>query len=142
MSDVHSAAQRSFNMSRIRSRDTQPELIVRSVVHRLGFRFRLHRTDLPGKPDIVLSSRRKIIFVHGCFWHSHRCRYGRVTPATHAEFWNTKRSETTKRDRRIMRQLRTDGWKILVVWECWTKQIDDILIPKLTAFLNDEAFLG
>ncbi len=139
MSDVHSAAQRSFNMSRIKSRDTKPELIVRSIVHRMGFRFRLHRADLPGKPDIVLPSHRKIIFVHGCFWHSHRCRYGRVSPATNSEFWKVKRGETTKRDRRNLRKLRSDGWKVLVVRECWIRQLDEVLIPKLTAFLNDGA---
>lgn len=137
MSDVHSTAQRSFNMSRIKSRDTKPELIVRSVVHRMGFRFRLHRRELPGKPDIALPAHRKIIFVHGCFWHSHRCRYGRVTPATNSEFWRAKRGDTIQRDRRNIRRLRADGWTILVVWECWTKQIDAVLVPKLTAFLWD-----
>ena len=137
MSDVHSAAQRSFNMSRIKSRDTKPELIVRSLVHRMGFRFRLHRKDLPGKPDIVLPSHRKIIFVHGCFWHSHRCRFGRVSPATNSEFWTTKRGETAKRDRRNLRKLRRDGWTVLVVWECWIRQLDDVLIPKLAAFLQE-----
>ncbi|MDA1231946.1 MAG: DNA mismatch endonuclease Vsr [Planctomycetota bacterium] len=137
MTDVHSAAQRSFNMSRISSRDTKPEMIVRSIVHRMGFRFRLHRHDLPGKPDIVLASRHKIIFVHGCFWHSHRCRCGRVTPATNSEFWRTKRGATTTRDLRNIRKLRTQGWNVLVVWECWTKRIDNRLIPKLRAFLDE-----
>lgn len=137
MSDVHSSAQRSFNMSQIKSRDTRPELIVRSVVHRLGYRFRLHRKDLPGKPDIVLPSRGRIIFVHGCFWHSHRCRYGRVTPATNSDFWSTKRGDTIQRDRRNLRQLRAAGWQTLVVWECWTKQIEEMLVPKLLAFFDD-----
>ncbi len=137
MTDVHSAAQRSFNMSRIGSRDTKPELIVRSIVHQMGFRFRLHRRDLPGKPDIVLPSRRKIIFVHGCFWHTHRCRYGKVTPATNAEFWKTKRAANSDRDRRNIRRLRVDGWQVLVVWECWTKNIDQALIPRLQTFLGE-----
>lgn len=137
MTDVHSAAQRSFNMSRIGSRDTKPEMIVRSIVHQMGFRFRLHRRDLPGKPDIVMSSRHKIIFVHGCFWHSHHCRYGRVTPATNSEFWKSKRGGNKVRDRRNLRRLREDGWQVLVVWECWTKRIDDVLIPRLQAFLNE-----
>lgn len=136
VADVHSAEQRSFNMSRIGSRNTKPELIVRSIIHRMGFRFRLHRRDLPGKPDIVLASRRKIIFVHGCFWHSHACRYGRVTPATNSEFWTTKLAANTIRDRRNLRKLRVDGWQVLVVWECWTKKIDDVLMPKLQAFLE------
>jgi len=137
MTDVHSAAQRSFNMSRISSRDTKPELIVRSIVHQMGYRFRLHRRDLPGKPDIVLPSRRKIIFVHGCFWHCHRCRYGKVTPATNAEFWKTKRAANSDRDRRNIRRLRADGWQVLVVWECWTKNINEALIPRLQTFLGE-----
>lgn len=137
MTDVHSAAQRSFNMSRIGSRNTKPELIVRSIVHRMGFRFRLHRIDLPGKPDIVLPSRRRIIFVHGCFWHLHRCRYGRVTPATNSEFWKAKRMGNAVRDRRNIRRLRAEGWKVLVVWECWTKNIERILMPRLRAFLDE-----
>ena len=86
MVDVHTPEQRSFNMSRIRGRDTKPEMIVRSIVHQMGYRFRLHRKDLPGKPDLVLPGRRKIIFVHGCFWHMHRCRYGRVVPRTNTDF--------------------------------------------------------
>ena len=109
MADVHTPEQRSYNMSRIRGRDTKPELIVRSIVHQMGFRFRLHRKDLPGKPDLVLPGRGKIIFVHGCFWHMHRCRYGRVVPKTNAEFWQAKRQGNMDRDRRNRRALRADG---------------------------------
>lgn len=136
MSDVHTAEQRSFNMSRIRSKDTKPELIVRSLVHRLGFRFRLHDTSLAGKPDLVLPVHRKIIFVHGCFWHQHRCRWGRVTPATNSEFWAVKRKSNSDRDRRNRRRLKTAGWSVLVVWECWTKDIEGKLLPKLREFLQ------
>ncbi len=136
MSDVHSSQQRSFNMSRIRSRDTKPEMIVRSLVHQMGFRYRLHQKGLPGTPDLVLPAHRKVIFVHGCFWHMHCCRYGKVTPATNAEFWSNKRRGNVIRDRKNRRQLRTAGWSILVVWECWTKDIDRKLIPRLTAFLK------
>jgi DNA mismatch endonuclease (patch repair protein) len=136
MTDGHSAEQRSFNMSQIRSGNTKPEVLVRSVIHRLGYRFRLHVKDLPGKPDIVLPSRRKIIFVHGCFWHRHACRYGRVTPKTNAEFWESKRSGNVRRDRQVRRQLERDGWDVTVVWECWTKQIDEMLLPRLIAFLE------
>lgn len=135
MTDVHSPQQRSFNMSRIRGGNTKPERIVRSLVHQLGYRFRLHRRDLPGTPDLVLPAHRRIIFVHGCFWHLHRCRYGRVVPATNAEFWAKKRADTAARDRRNLRQLKQQGWQILVVWECWTRDIEGRLLPKLQAFL-------
>jgi len=136
MSDVHSPEQRSFNMSRIRSKDTKPELVVRSLVHQLGYRFRLHVQDLPGKPDLVLPAHRKVIFVHGCFWHMHQCRYGRVSPATNAEFWSSKRQSNVSRDQRNRRQLRAEGWSVFVVWECWTKDIDRKLLPRLLQFLQ------
>ncbi len=136
MGDVHNAAQRSFNMSRIRSTNTRPEMIVRSLVHQLGFRFRLHRRDLPGTPDIVLPAHRRLIFVHGCFWHMHRCRYGRVVPATNAEFWQAKRLANVQRDRRSRTLLKSDGWEVLVVWECWTRDIERQLLPRLKSFLE------
>jgi len=137
MADVHTAAQRSFNMSRIRGKDTKPELIVRSLVHQMGYRFRLHRKDLPGKPDLVLPGHRKIIFVHGCFWHMHRCRYGRVTPKTNADFWQAKREGNVERDRRNRKSLKADGWEVLTVWECWIRHPEERLIPRLEAFLED-----
>jgi DNA mismatch endonuclease (patch repair protein) len=137
MADVHTPEQRSFNMSRIRGRDTKPELIVRSFVHQMGYRFRLHRKDLPGKPDLVLPGRRKIIFVHGCFWHMHRCRYGRVVPRTNTKFWQTKRKATVERDRRNRRDLRADDWEILTVWECWTRNAEERLIPRLQEFFEE-----
>lgn len=137
MADVHSAAQRSYNMSRIRGKDTKPELIVRSLVHQMGFRFRLHRKDLPGKPDLVLPKYQKVIFVHGCFWHLHRCRYGKVTPKTNSEFWQNKRQGNVDRDRRQRLKLKKSGWSVLTVWECWTKDIEARLIPRLELFLNE-----
>lgn len=137
MTDVHSTQQRSFNMSRIRSGDTRPERIVRSLVHHMGYRFRLHRRDLPGTPDLVFPARGKIIFVHGCFWHMHRCRWGRVVPKTNYEFWQQKRIGNTQRDRRNYRKLRRMGWDILVVWECWTRDVDRKLLPRLQRFLSD-----
>jgi DNA mismatch endonuclease (patch repair protein) len=121
MADVLTPQQRSFNMSRIRSRDTRPEMVVRSIVHRLGYRYRLHKKDLPGKPDVVLVRHRKIIDVHGCFFHMHKCRYGSVVPATNASFWKTKRLSNVERDRRNLRTLRREGWDVLIVWECETK---------------------
>jgi DNA mismatch endonuclease, patch repair protein len=134
MADVLTPQQRSFNMSRIRSRDTRPEMVVRSIVHRLGFRYRLHKKDLPGKPDLVLVRHRKIIDVHGCFFHMHNCPYGRVVPATNAEFWRTKRESNLERDRRNVKLLKKDGWQVLTVWECQTKH-PDILEKTLSNFL-------
>ena len=123
-------------MSQIRARDTKPEKIVRSVLHALGFRYRLHRKDLPGTPDIVLGPRRKVIFVHGCFFHMHDCRYGEVVPKTNPEFWRAKREGNRERDRRNLKLLEESGWSVLVVWECWTKsrsidQLPDILLTFL-----------
>ena len=134
MADVLTPQQRSFNMSRIRSRDTRPEMIVRSIVHRLGFRYQLHKKDLPGKPDLVLVRHRKIIDVHGCFFHMHNCRYGKVVPATNAEFWRTKRESNVNRDRRNVKLLKKGGWQVLVVWECQTRQ-PEILEKTLLNFL-------
>jgi len=104
-------------MSRIRSKDTGPELAVRRLVHGMGFRFRLHRRDLPGTPDLVFPSRRKAIFVHGCFWHGHQCGRGRM-PTTNQEYWVPKIAATKRRDGNSRRLLRIGGWASLVVWEC------------------------
>ena len=135
MTDVLSREQRRFNMSRIRYRDTKPEIIVRSIVHRLGYRYRLHKSDLPGKPDIVLVRHRKIIDVYGCFFHMHNCRYGNVRPATNTEFWETKRRSNVERDLRNQRSLRRMGWRLMVVWECETRNLD-LLEKKLVTFLQ------
>jgi DNA mismatch endonuclease, patch repair protein len=109
--------QRSFNMSRIRGRDTGPELILRSALHARGLRYRLHAKGLPGTPDIVFPGRRAIIFVHGCFWHGHDCPKG-VTPATNATFWREKISRTRVRDQALEIELQRCGWRTLKVWEC------------------------
>jgi DNA mismatch endonuclease (patch repair protein) len=121
-------------MSRIRGKNTNPEMKVRSLLHSLGYRYRLHVRDLPGHPDIVLPKHRVVIFVHGCFWHMHKCRFGRVVPKTNAEFWQTKRSGNTERDRRNARQLRKVGWTVLTVWECETRS-QEKLKSKLEARL-------
>jgi DNA mismatch endonuclease (patch repair protein) len=105
-------------MSRIRGKDTKPEMVVRRLVHAMGYRYRLHQKDLPGKPDLVFPCLKKVIFVHGCFWHVHNCRYGRVKPATNAEFWESKRSGNRERDARNRRHLTQLGWQALVIWEC------------------------
>ena len=114
--DTLTRAQRSERMARIRSRNTGPELAVRRLVYSLGFRYRLHGTGLPGKPDLVFASRRKVIFVHGCFWHQHPgC--GRQ-PKSRLEFWTEKLFQNRERDLRNQRKLRSLGWRILIVWEC------------------------
>lgn len=134
--DKLSPERRSWNMSQIRDRDTKPEMVVRSLVHRMGYRFRLHRKELPGKPDLVFPSRKKIIFVHGCFWHQHpRCRFA-TRPATRREFWAKKLDGNSERDRRVQRELQRLGWGVLVVWECQTKNLVQ-LESRLHEFLND-----
>jgi len=111
-------AERSRNMANIRSRDTKPERMVRSQLHSLGLRFRLHRRDLPGTPDILLPKYRLAVFVHGCFWHRHTgCRYA-SNPKTRVEFWTRKFESNVARDRRVRRQLQRLGWKVAVIWEC------------------------
>ena len=137
MADVHSREQRTRNMSSIRSKNTRPELIVRKLVHRLGYRYRLHRADLPGKPDLVLTRHGKVILVHGCFWHCHACRYGSVKPEQNAEFWASKRGGNVERDRRNQNLLEDLGWEVLVVWECWTRQPGE-LEEKVVAFLESK----
>lgn len=109
---------RSWNMSRIRGKDTSPERTVRSLLHRLGFRFRLHQRSLPGTPDIVLARYRTAIFVHGCFWHRHeKCRFA-YSPKSRRAFWTAKFRDNQKRDARLLQELENTGWHVLVVWEC------------------------
>lgn len=132
MTDDLTPQQRSYCMSRIRSKDTKPEIVVRKIAHRLGCRFRLYRKDLPGKPDLVFPKLKKVIFVHGCFWHKHRCKFGRVKPSTNSEYWGNKRNGNVKRDRRHSVELRNLGWSVLIIWECQTKNID-----KLTEIISD-----
>src|SRR5207248_10319534 len=111
-------------MSRIRNRDTRPEMIVRSIVHRFGYRYRLHKSDLPGKPDVVLVRHRKIIDVHGCFFHMHKCRDGSVVPETNATFSNKKRRSNVERDWRNLEALRRAGCRVMIVGECETADLD------------------
>ena len=113
--------QRSALMARIRSKDTQPELVVRRLVWSLGFRYRLHQRDLPGRPDIVLRRHRKAIFVHGCFWHAHKGCPRATVPKTRRDFWTAKFQGNRRRDAASLRALRRDGWKVLVLWECELK---------------------
>jgi DNA mismatch endonuclease (patch repair protein) len=137
MTDVFSKEKRSWIMSRVKGRDTKPEIRVRSFVHRMGFRFRIHRRDLPGNPDIALPRHGKAIFVHGCFWHGHKhCRRSK-RPTTNKGFWNKKLDTNIARDERFRKKLRRMGWKVLVVWQCETRQPEKLL-GKLERFLRDE----
>jgi DNA mismatch endonuclease, patch repair protein len=117
MPDVLTPAQRSLNMSRIRGRDTRPELRIRRGLHGRGFRFRLHRRDLPGRPDLIFPRHRAAVFVHGCFWHSHGCRLSKI-PETRREFWLRKLEGNASRDRKAVAALQGRGWRVLVIWEC------------------------
>jgi DNA mismatch endonuclease, patch repair protein len=116
--DRLTAERRSWNMSRIKGRDTAPEKRVRSLLHRLGFRFSLRRKDLPGRPDIVLPGRNVVVFVHGCFWHRHEGCRNSVLPKTRAEFWLAKLDGNVERDMRTAAALKELGWKVLTIWEC------------------------
>ncbi len=133
--DYFTSERRKLNMSRIRNKDTRPEMVVRSLTHRMGYRYRLHVKNLPGKPDLVFSHHRKIIFVHGCFWHMHNCKYGRVKPKTNAKFWQNKRLGNVERDRKNLSLLKKDGWKVLVVWECRIRNTQS-LTNRIVKFLE------
>jgi DNA mismatch endonuclease (patch repair protein) len=126
---------RSKIMSAVHTRDTGAEKAVRSIVHRLGYRYSLTRTDLPGKPDLVFVSRRKIIFVHGCFWHGHSCRYGRL-PKTRRSYWWPKIEANKKRDCKQTNTLRKAGWSVMVVWQCQLKKEDNLKM-RIRGFLNE-----
>lgn len=135
MVDSLTPAQRSQNMSRIRGKDTSPELTVRRLLHGLGYRYRVHRKDLPGTPDIAFSARRKAIMVHGCFWHRHpNCRFAYV-PKSRTKFWAEKFARNQARDSAVQQALRERGWKVLVIWECELKEPED-LVFRLTSFLG------
>lgn len=132
--DVFDPATRSRVMSRVKGRDTEPELFVRSLLHRMGYRFRLHRRDLPGTPDIVLPRHRAVIFVHGCFWHQHPGCAKAGIPVTRREFWVAKFDATRLRDQRAFEELTAAGWRVLVVWQCELRDAE-ALRPRLSAFL-------
>ena len=124
-------------MSRVKGRDTRPEKVVRSLLHRMGYRFRLHRKDLPGKPDVVLPKHGKVVFVHGCFWHGHEgCRRA-ARPKTNAEFWDRKIDSNIERDARTRGELESMGWDVLTVWQCEMRD-EAALKDRLRTFLGDE----
>ena len=125
--------QRSRIMRAVKSRNTQPEMTVRRLVHSMGYRYRLHRKDLPGKPDLAFISRHKAIFVHGCFWHGHDCPRGSREPKTNRDYWIPKIAKTRERDKATMGRLQKMDWKTLVIWEC---EIDRSLAGRVRAFLE------
>jgi DNA mismatch endonuclease (patch repair protein) len=135
--DTLSPKERSERMARVRSKDTKPEWTVRKLVHGLGFRYRLHRKDLPGHPDLVFASRKKVIFIHGCFWHRHgvRCHLTRM-PKSRLDFWKPKLEENRRRDEKNRRRLRAFGWKVLIIWECQIPRAE-ALKARIIKFLGD-----
>ena len=139
MMDTISVERRSWNMSRIRGRDTGPEMRLRSLLHRAGFRFRLHAKDLPGKPDIILPKYHAIIFVHGCFWHRHEGCRNATTPSTRAEFWQAKFDGNVERDNRNKAALESAGWNVITVWECDLKTDAPGVVGQLSSDIRDAA---
>lgn len=136
MTDVFTQDQRSAVMRRVRGRDTGPEMTVRRMLRDMGCGYRLHRADLPGRPDIVFAGRRKVIFVHGCFWHGHDCRAGRNRPASNTAYWSAKLARTMARDERHCRELREAGWAVLTLWECEIIKHPEAIRQKLVEFLS------
>lgn len=133
--DIIDEQGRSKLMGRIRGKDTKPELAVRRIAHRLGYRFRLHRKELPGSPDLVFHGRRKVVFVHGCYWHRHQgCRLA-YQPKSNVEFWNRKFARNVARDRQVLVDLTDQGWETLVIWECEVKD-PDLVASRLSAHLG------
>jgi len=138
MADRISTQQRSANMRRIKGRDTTPEMLVRRLAHAMGYRYRLHRKDLPGKPDLVFGPRRKVIFVHGCFWHQHGdCRAGRV-PGSNTDYWVPKLRRNVERDASARAELEARGWDVLTIWDCETHD-GSALRMRLSDFLDGGA---
>ena len=127
--------QRKHTMTQVHSQDTKPEMQVRRLVHGMGYRYRLHRTDLPGNPDLVFPGRRKIIFVNGCFWHGHNCKSGRKQPKANEAYWTAKLARNRTRDASNQALLREQGWDVLVVWECKIRN-REALADEIRSFLG------
>jgi DNA mismatch endonuclease (patch repair protein) len=139
MADSLTPEKRSWLMSRIRSGNTKPELVLRSLLHRCGYRFSLRRRDLPGKPDIVLRKYRTVIFVHGCFWHRHPDCKQASTPRTRTEFWVEKFARNVSRDERNQAELVAKGWRVIVVWECELRQAPLAVLDRVLAAIDPQA---
>lgn len=127
--------QRRYTMSRVRGKDTKPEFVVRRLAHAMGYRYRLHVAALPGKPDMVFAGRRKVIFIHGCFWHGHDCRAGRKRPQSNQGYWLKKLERNAARDIEHRAALEQAGWQVLILWECELKDAEE-LKKKLAGFLE------
>lgn len=144
MADIKTPEERSRNMAAIRSKNTKPEIIIRKALHALGFRYRLHGKNIPGKPDIVLTKYNAVIFIHGCFWHGHDCYLFKL-PKTRTEFWKEKIELNRVRDKKVMYELEQLGWRIAIVWECALKGRDKMdihqLIGSLAEWLNTDSKL-
>jgi len=140
MTDVFSPDARSRVMSQIRGKDTGPEMIVRRLAHAMGYRYRLHRSDLPGKPDLVFPRYRSVVFVNGCFWHGHTCGRGK-RPASNTEFWDGKLEATKKRDARVVQELESRGWRVLTLWQCELGDAADIA-DRIRSFLETSSSDG
>jgi len=125
-------------MAKVRSRDTKPEVLVRSLIHRMGFRFRLHNKHLPGNPDIVLPRHKKIVFVHGCFWHQHEGCPHAARPTSNIAYWNKKLDGNVRRDRANLEKLAALGWRVLVIWECETRNREQLILRLQEFFVNSE----
>lgn len=134
MTDRVSAAMRSEIMRAVRSKNTAPELLVRKLIFSLGYRYRIHRKDLPGTPDIVFPGRKKVVFVHGCFWHGHCCKKGRL-PKSRTDYWEQKIRLNKRRDALVCKRLRSGGWSVLKIWQCQLVDIDTVT-TRLTRFLD------
>ena len=136
MADVFSSDKRSWIMSRVKGENTKPEIKVRSLVHAMGFRYRLHRKNLPGKPDLVFPRHKKIIFVHGCFWHQHEGCRSAARPTSNITYWNKKLERTIERDKENILSLVQAGWKVLVIWECEISNTDNLLCTLENFFIK------
>ena len=137
MVDTLTREKRSWNMSRIQGRDTKPELMLRSMLHRAGFRFRIHENKLPGTPDIVLPRYKTAIFVNGCFWHRHKgCKYA-YNPKSRQNFWQDKFAKTVFRDQEKIKQLQENGWNVLTVWECELKNNLESVVSELSTNIRE-----
>ncbi|MFZ5949633.1 MAG: very short patch repair endonuclease [Candidatus Rifleibacteriota bacterium] len=138
MTDKFSTAKRKIIMQAVKGKNSKPEKIIRSLIFKLGFRYRLHDSSLPGKPDLVFRAAKKAVFIHGCYWHRHNCKKGDSTPSVNQDFWEKKFDNNRKRDKKVQQELKKMGWTTLVIWECQIKQANrNCLIKRITHFLTD-----
>lgn len=136
---VENPETRSRIMRAIKSRDTGPEMLVRRLAHRMGYRYRLHRKGLPGRPDLVFPSRKKVVFVHGCFWHQHDCPHGSRLPKSNQDYWLPKLARNKERDEENVAELLAQGWEVLIIWQCETKDLES-LQARIWRFLEDAQY--